>query len=439
MKEMTSPPTPHPKQCQSPRVGVTWNDGDFSSWNGHSPFRLPPPARLSCRCSPTISSIFERSRTSAMSAARIRPRGGHQLVRRRPRRWRHRRRGRVAAGCSTQLQPQQEHLLVQRQGVVRPSASAGATSRRSSRSRRPARRRSTYRWVPRHIEAFCISHEPALEVDRPGAPPERLLAGTQARACPPARRPTAPVSSPLRFANDPHAVADDGRGRLLPVRGAQHRDDRPVAEHGQLAPSGSRPTRTFRVPASDPPQPMPGRAGDAVAGRAVEQVRRSLAEDVRNCVVRVSTAGPCRVGELVASMPESSAIRWARIACHGSVTRTALCQPCVAERRGHRPHALQGVHALGDGEQRLRAGRRPGPGSRARLGLGELVTGRLAAHGDDHRGHAGLVELVGVLEPGREDRRRDAVVLGRARAPRSRRTSAASPAARSTRSPAPWR
>src|SRR4051794_19035820 len=47
----------------------------------------------------------------------------------------------------------------------------------------------------------------------------------------------------------------------------------------------------------------------------------------RNCVARVCTAGPCRVGELCASMPASSAIRWARMACHGSVTRTALLQP----------------------------------------------------------------------------------------------------------------
>ena len=41
---MTSPPSPQPKQCQNWRAGVTWNDGDFSSWNGQSPFRDPPPA-----------------------------------------------------------------------------------------------------------------------------------------------------------------------------------------------------------------------------------------------------------------------------------------------------------------------------------------------------------------------------------------------------------
>jgi hypothetical protein len=44
-------------------------------------------------------------------------------------------------------------------------------------------------------------------------------------------------------------------------------------------------------------------------------------------VVRVCTAGPCRVGELSAVMPASSAIRSARIACHGSVTSTAESQP----------------------------------------------------------------------------------------------------------------
>ena len=42
--EMTSPPSPQPKQCQNWRAGVTWNDGDFSSWKGHRPFIEPPPA-----------------------------------------------------------------------------------------------------------------------------------------------------------------------------------------------------------------------------------------------------------------------------------------------------------------------------------------------------------------------------------------------------------
>ena len=41
---MTSPPAWQPKQWKKPREGVTWNDGDFSSWNGHSPFSEPPPA-----------------------------------------------------------------------------------------------------------------------------------------------------------------------------------------------------------------------------------------------------------------------------------------------------------------------------------------------------------------------------------------------------------
>ena len=41
---MTSPPSPQPKQWKTLRDGVTWNDGDFSSWNGHRPFSEPPPA-----------------------------------------------------------------------------------------------------------------------------------------------------------------------------------------------------------------------------------------------------------------------------------------------------------------------------------------------------------------------------------------------------------
>ena len=35
---MTSPPSWQPKQWQNWRAGVTWNDGDFSSWKGHRPF-----------------------------------------------------------------------------------------------------------------------------------------------------------------------------------------------------------------------------------------------------------------------------------------------------------------------------------------------------------------------------------------------------------------
>src|SRR5690606_6235499 len=56
-----------------PREGVTLNDGDFSSWNGQRPLRLPPPALRSWRYSPITSAMDVRSRTSAMSSLRIRP------------------------------------------------------------------------------------------------------------------------------------------------------------------------------------------------------------------------------------------------------------------------------------------------------------------------------------------------------------------------------
>ncbi len=72
-KSMTSPPSEHPKQKKKPRAGVTLNEGDFSSWNGHRPFSEPPPAFLSVTCAPMISSIRARSRTSAMSSSLIRP------------------------------------------------------------------------------------------------------------------------------------------------------------------------------------------------------------------------------------------------------------------------------------------------------------------------------------------------------------------------------
>ena len=70
---MTSPPSPQPKQWKNWRWGFTLNDGDFSSWNGHSPFSEPPPAGRSVTYSETISSILAFSRSSAMSSSRIRP------------------------------------------------------------------------------------------------------------------------------------------------------------------------------------------------------------------------------------------------------------------------------------------------------------------------------------------------------------------------------
>ena len=55
------------------RAGDTLNEGVFSSWNGQSPLRLPPPADLSVTVSEMTSAIEVRSRTSAMSSSRIRP------------------------------------------------------------------------------------------------------------------------------------------------------------------------------------------------------------------------------------------------------------------------------------------------------------------------------------------------------------------------------
>ncbi len=112
-------------------------------------------------------------------------------------------------------------------------------------------------------------------------------------------------------------------------------------------------------------------------------------------------------------VPASSAMRSARMACHGSVTRTALSQPFSVNVARHRPDALERVPALGDREQRLGGHAGLGQVVPAGLGLGELVAVGLAADGDDHRRDALLVELAGVLQPRLEDRRRHAVVLGR--------------------------
>ena len=69
----TSPPTPQPKQWYTFLAGLTVNDGDFSSWNGHRPFRLPPPAFFSWTTAPTTSTTEADSRTRWMSSSLIRP------------------------------------------------------------------------------------------------------------------------------------------------------------------------------------------------------------------------------------------------------------------------------------------------------------------------------------------------------------------------------
>src|SRR4051794_39420903 len=56
-----------------PLDGVTLNEGDFSSWNGQSPLRLPPPALFRVTYAEITSSMRAFSRTSAMSSSLIRP------------------------------------------------------------------------------------------------------------------------------------------------------------------------------------------------------------------------------------------------------------------------------------------------------------------------------------------------------------------------------
>src|SRR5438874_190388 len=70
---IASPPAPQPWQKYRLRDDETVNDGVFSSWNGHSPFRLPPPAGLSVTRSEITSTIEVRSRTNPMSSSRILP------------------------------------------------------------------------------------------------------------------------------------------------------------------------------------------------------------------------------------------------------------------------------------------------------------------------------------------------------------------------------
>src|SRR5918999_5013718 len=70
---MVSPPSWQPKQWKNPLLGLTWKEGDFSSWNGHRPLRLPPPALRSWRYSDTTASIGTASRTAFTSSSLILP------------------------------------------------------------------------------------------------------------------------------------------------------------------------------------------------------------------------------------------------------------------------------------------------------------------------------------------------------------------------------
>ncbi|CAM5246713.1 hypothetical protein STANM309S_05254 [Streptomyces tanashiensis] len=72
-KAMVSPPSWQPKQWKSPLLGLTWKEGDFSSWKGQRPLRFPPPALRSWRYSDTTASIGTASRTAFTSSSLILP------------------------------------------------------------------------------------------------------------------------------------------------------------------------------------------------------------------------------------------------------------------------------------------------------------------------------------------------------------------------------
>src|ERR1700736_1668679 len=69
--ENTSPPAPHPKHLKKPRSGWTWNDGDFSPWNGHSPTKSFPRLRR-LTYAPITSPMSARARTSRFTPSSMR-------------------------------------------------------------------------------------------------------------------------------------------------------------------------------------------------------------------------------------------------------------------------------------------------------------------------------------------------------------------------------
>ena len=62
---ITSPPVLHPKQWKNAFSRLTWNDGVFSLWNGHSPFHVAP-VFFSDTTSPTTDTMSAWRRRSSM-------------------------------------------------------------------------------------------------------------------------------------------------------------------------------------------------------------------------------------------------------------------------------------------------------------------------------------------------------------------------------------
>ena len=120
----------------------------------------------------------------------------------------------------------------------------------------------------------------------------------------------------------------------------------------------------------------------------------------------------CGVGDTYASSPNSSAIRRMRSEWNGSLTSSTRSSPAPRSRSATPSPAT-----------RTTCGRRPPAGSPLgghaavdevvgrRLGLGEPVAGLVAAGDHDQRRQPSLPQLDHVVEPGRQLRRRAAVVL----------------------------
>ena len=296
----------------------------------------------------------------------------------------------------------------------RRSASAAATSPRSCRSRPPAGRRPGTGGCRFQRDTLCTSTGVPVEVDGPGALPERGLPAPAAGRRPRAPRPngrSAPACSsrrPTRGHRRPPSPPPSSS-----MRGGWRR--RTPSRSTGSTPSPCRPSRLAQFEHDDPSLSRSRarrRRSRRSRGRAGRPPSRGGCSGTAWCAS--ARPGPAGSGELSASMPASSAIRSARMACHGSLTSTALVQPCSANA-ADTARMLSSVSTPSGTASRASPGT-PGAGQvvAAGLGLGELVPVGLAADGHDHRRDAVLVEGDRVLQPGLEDRRRDAVVLRRA-------------------------
>ena len=215
------------------------------------------------------------------------------------------------------------------------------------------------------------------------------------------------------------AVSRDGiAGRSPCVRGGcrEYTWGNPHSQEGETGRPGrfSVATRVRRPPLVRRAERPPG--SPATARRPTRKYKASAPSSwtvARSRSAALASLGLVRVGEPYASMPWSSAIRRTRSMWVRSDTKTALRRSAVAEDRRRRPPGDSSVVRPWS-STRIASPARPATiaYARGRPGLRRAVARQLAAGHDEDGARPASIEVDGVVEAGREDRRRAAVVLG---------------------------